>query len=135
DPEIVLLVEVKRADQVSELHGPEELAVAGIDNDAIFLTVADIDIAGFGIDGKTMGHGELALADRIAEPLVDELAILVQVQDARGAVIVGGIAAVGVVGALMAMALGDIDVAPGIERDHQGLPQQPLSLGFVPVAA
>ena len=33
------------------------------------------------------------------------------------------------------MALGDIDVALGIEADHQRLPQIALPLGFVPIAA
>ena len=70
----------------------------------------------------------------VAEPLVDELAVLVQMQHARGADVVGR-RFVGVVGTLVRVTLADIDVAIRSESEVQRLPEQPLSLGFIPVAA
>ena len=105
-----------------------------VDDEAIFLAIGDVHVAVVGIDGDAVDHAEVALAGMVAEPLIDELAVLVEVQDARGADVVGR-RLVGVVGALVRVALADIDVAVRREREVQRLPEQPLSLRFVPVAA
>ncbi len=82
-----------------------------------------------------MGGFELPVVDVVAIPLADELAGPVQLDDARRARLIGGIGRLGVVGALIAMALGDVDVAVPAEGEHHRLPQQALALGLVPVAA
>src|SRR5678815_5636297 len=81
-PGIALMVEVQGADQVAHLQGLYELAVGRIDNDAILFAVADPHIAILGIDGEAVGRVELALPHFIAEPLVDELAVLGEMDDA-----------------------------------------------------
>ena len=80
-----------------------------------------------------MGAAEFSRSDLVAVPLVDELAVLVEVQDAGGADHVVGRQA-DIVGAFIAMALGDEDVAMGRKSDIQRLPQQSLLFAFVPVA-
>src|SRR6202012_1809541 len=115
--------------------GAKEFSVPGINHQEILLAVADPDIAIAWIHRNAMRHAELALAHAVAEPLVHELAGTVQMDDPRGADIVGGTARVRIVGAFVGMTLGDIDVPFTREGDHHGLPQQPLTLGFVPIAA
>ena len=129
------MVEVQGADQVLHAHGADELAVRRIDDDAILFAVADPHIAILGIDRKAMGGIELALAHFIAEPLADILAVLGQVQHAGHAFLVPGVRAVHVIGALIGMAAGDIDIAIGPKRHHHRLPEQALALVLDPVAA
>src|SRR6266508_5538079 len=45
-PGLAVRVEIQRAHEVSHLHRLEERAIRGIDDDAIFLAVADPDVAG-----------------------------------------------------------------------------------------
>ena len=49
--------------------------------------------------------------------------------------VLAGSPEIDVIGALVGMALADIDIAVRREGEHHRLPQQPLALGFVPVAA
>src|SRR2546427_257263 len=123
------------ANEVSHLHRSEELAVATIDDDTVLLAVADPDIAVCGINGEPMNRIEFSLSDTVAIPLIDEFAGLIEMDDARGANVVGRIARIGVVGALVRVTLADIDIAILSESDHHRLPQQPLPLGFVPISA
>ena len=88
-PRLAVRVEIQRAHQISHLHRLEELAVAGIDDDPILLAVADPDIAVVGIDGEPVGRAEFSLPDLVAVPLIDELAVLVEVDDPRRADVVG----------------------------------------------
>ena len=69
-----------------------------------------------------MGGVELSLSDLVAVPLIDELAVLVEMDDPRGAEVVGRIVRIGVVGALVRMALADIDIAVRRKGDHHRLP-------------
>ena len=81
-----------------------------------------------------MRRAELSLSHLVAVPLIDELAVLVEVNDPRGADVVGRVVRIGVVGALVRVPLADVDVAVRSEGDHHRLPEQPLSFGFVPIA-
>ena len=128
-------VEIKRAHQVSHLHRPEEFSVAAVDDDAIFLAVANPDIAVCRIDGEPMGRAEFSLAHLVAVPLIDELAVLVDTDDPRGADIVGGIIGIGIVWTLVGVTLPDVYVAVRSERHHHRLPQKPLSFRFIPIAS
>ena len=129
------MVEVDRANQVLHRQSADELAVGGIDHDAILLAVADPHIAILGVDGEAMSGIELALAHFIAEPLADKLAVLGQVDDPRHAFDIGGVGAVDIVGTFIGVAFGDVDVATGGKGQHHRLPQQALPLVFDPVAA
>src|SRR5205085_5933178 len=63
------------------------------------------------------------------------IAVLVEAGDARGTRGVPRIARLIVVGAFIAVALADVDVAVGTEGDRDRLPQQALPLALIPVAA
>src|SRR6185437_894375 len=84
-PGVALVVEVQGADQIAHREGLLELAVAGIDHDAILLAVADPHIAIGGIHRHAVGGIELALPDLVAEPLAHEFAVLGQVENASRA--------------------------------------------------
>src|SRR5712692_2905051 len=60
-----------------------------IEGDAVFFAVADPDIAVCGIDGEPMGRAEFSLSHFVAVPLIDESAVLIEVDDPCGAEIVG----------------------------------------------
>ena len=121
-PWVALRIELERANEISHLHRLEEFAVAGVDDDSILLAVADPDVAVCGIDGESMNRIEFSLADTVAIPLVDEFAVLIQMDDARRADIVGRIVGIGIIGALVRMTLADIDIAVPSEGDHHRLP-------------
>src|SRR5579864_6923805 len=121
------------AHEVSHLDGLDELPVGGINDKTIFLTVAQPHVAGLGIDGDAMDHAEFSLSDAVAIPLIDKFAVLVEVDYARGADVVGRITGIGVIGALVRMTLSDVDIAIGSEGKVEGLPEKPLSLGLVPI--
>src|SRR5258705_394076 len=76
-PRFAVRVEIQRAHQVSRLHRLHERAVRGVHHDAIFLAVADPDVAGSWIDREPVYRAEFSLADFVAVPLRDELAVLV----------------------------------------------------------
>src|SRR5262249_17998236 len=88
-PRLTVRVEVERAHEISHLHRLEELAVTRINDDAVFLAVAHPDVAVGRIDGEAMRRAELPLPHLIAVPLIDELAVLVETHDPRGAKVVG----------------------------------------------
>ncbi len=105
-----------------------------IHDETVFLSIADIHVAVVGIHGDAVDHAEVALPRMIAEPLIDELAVLVEMQDPRGADAVRR-RLVDVVRALVRMTFADIDIAVRREREMQRLPEQPLSLRLVPIAS
>ena len=80
-----------------------------------------------------MGGAEFPLSHFVAVPLVDEFAVLVEMDDSRGADVVRRIIRVGVVRALVRVAPADVHVAVRCEGDHHRLPEKTLSLGFVPI--
>src|SRR6185312_15493284 len=93
DPRITGLgVEGDVADQVAHLERLFELAGVGVDDDPILFTVADPQIAIRRVDRDVMGHPEVTGAHHVAVDLADELAVLVQADDAGGAGGVPGIA-------------------------------------------
>src|SRR5262249_45404791 len=98
-----------------------EFAVAGVDDDAVLFAVSYIDIAVVGIDGDSVDHAEMSLASVIAEPLADKLAVLIKVQNPRGAAAVGA-GFTGVIGAFVRVTHANIDVAVRSECQVQGLP-------------
>ena len=67
------------------------LPSARIDDDPIFFAVADPDVAVVGIDGEAVCRAEFSLSHLVAEPLIDEPAVLVEMNDPRRADVVGGI--------------------------------------------
>jgi hypothetical protein len=90
-PGLAVRVKVEGADEVSHLHGFEELAVARIDDDTVFLAVADPDITVSGINREPMDGAEFPWSDLIPVPLIDEGAVPVEVYDPRSPDIVGRI--------------------------------------------
>src|SRR5687768_4304941 len=134
-PRIAFRVEVQRAHQVSHLHRLQEFTVSRIDDDAVILAVTDPDVAVRGIDCEPVCRVELAWSDFVAEPLILELAVLVEMDNPRSADVVRRILRVGVVWALVPMSFADVDVAVRREGDHHRLPQQPLPFRFIPVSA
>src|SRR6185437_1190374 len=86
------------------------------------------------VNGDRMRGIEAGLANSIAIPLIDELAVLVEVNDTRRSLVVGGVGRIHIVRAFIAMTFGDEDVVMGPDRDVQGLPQQPLVPALDPVA-
>src|SRR5438046_10332125 len=80
-----------------------------------------------------MGLGEFSRSVSIAVPLVNEFAILIEVNYACGAHFVRR-REIDVVGALVRMTLEDIDTAIRSEIEHHRLPDTPLSLRFIPIA-
>ena len=84
-------VKIEGAHEVSHLHRFEEPAVSRIDDDPIFLAVADPDVAVCGIDGESVGRAEFSLSHFVPVPLVDEFAVPIEVDDSCGAEIVGRI--------------------------------------------
>src|SRR5262245_19400255 len=87
-PELSVRADVERALQVSHLDRLDELSVRVVDEEPVFLAIADVDVAVGGIDRDAMDHAEVSLAGVVAEPLVDEFAVLVEVQNPRGAALV-----------------------------------------------
>src|SRR5262245_32637070 len=81
-----------------------------------------------------MRRAELSLAYLVAEPLIDELAVLAEMNDPRGPHVIGGVIGLGVVRALVRVTFADIDVAVWRERHHQRLPEKTLSFRVVPIA-
>jgi hypothetical protein len=88
-PWLAVRVKIEGADEVSHLHGLDEPAVARIDDDTVFLAVANPDIAVAGINGEPMDRAEFPLSDLVAVPLIDEPAVPIEVDDPRGTDIVG----------------------------------------------
>src|SRR5947207_91291 len=80
-----------------------------------------------------MGLGEFSRSVSIAVPLVNEFAILIEVNYACGAHFVRR-REIDVIGALVRMTLEDIDIAIRSEIEHHRLPDEPLSLRFIPIA-
>src|SRR6185437_16417835 len=134
-PEVSVTVETNGAHQIAHLDGAAENTALGVNHQAILFTVADPDVAILRVYGHAVRHAELALADAVAEPLIDELAGPVQVDDAGRTDIAGRISGIGIVRAFIGMAFRDEHIAFAREGDHHGLPQEPLALGFIPVAA
>src|SRR5439155_23077418 len=83
-PWLAVRVEIEGAHEVSHLHRFEEGAVSRIDDDPVFLAVADPDIAVCRIDGEPVGRAELSLSHLVAVPLIDECAALIEVDDPCG---------------------------------------------------
>src|SRR6266852_4720294 len=79
-----------------------------------------------------MSLGEFSWSSTVAVPLVDEFAGLVEMYYTRGAHFVGR-REIDVVGALVRMPLEDIDIAIRSKVEHHGLPDEPLSLGLIPI--
>src|SRR5258708_38018210 len=77
-PWLAVPVKVESTHEVSHLHRLEEPAVARIDDDAIFLPVADPDIAVGRIDGEPMGRTDFSLSHFVAVPFIDECAVLIE---------------------------------------------------------
>src|SRR5580704_6372205 len=90
-PWLAVRVKVEGAHEVSHLHGFEEPAVARIDDDTVFLAVADPDLTVCGINGEPMDRAEFPWSDLIPVPLIDEGAVLVEVYDPRCPDVVGRI--------------------------------------------
>ena len=93
----------------------EELAICVVDDESIFLPIGDIHVAVVGVDGNPVDHAEVPLAGMVAKPLIDEFAVLIEMQHARGADLVRR-RFVGVVGTLVRVTLADIDIAVCRER-------------------
>src|SRR2546422_486736 len=87
--------------------------------------VAGVHVAVVGVDCNPVHHAEVALAGMVAEPLVDELSVLVQMEYARGADLVRR-RSIGVVGTLVRVSLGDVDVPVRREGEVERLPEEPL---------
>src|SRR5580704_4468123 len=115
-------IEPERAGQIAHLDGADERAVLLEQHEAIFFAVADPDQAGFGIYRDRVGTIEATLSDMVSKPLVDEPTLSVQMNDARGALIVCGIRGIDIGGAFIAMPFGDENVAIRTYRHIQGLP-------------
>src|SRR4030095_6378553 len=126
--QIPLRIEIDRTRQVFHLNRLHERAARRVDDEAILFTIADPDVAVGRIDGEAMDHADLSLPDAVAVPLIDDPAGLIEVDDARRADGVRRIARVGVVGALVRVLLGDVDVAGTRGRHVERLPEEPLSL-------
>src|SRR5580692_7365271 len=122
DPWLTLLVKIRGANEV--LHGErsDEPAVLVIDDDAIIFPVANPYIAVCGIDSGSMGIVEFSRTRRIPKPLIDEFAILVEVNHARGANIVERISRIDVIGTLVSVTFEDVDVTVGTEVNMGGFP-------------
>src|SRR6185295_10448116 len=82
-----------------------------------------------------MDHAEPSWSYAVAIPLIDEFAGLIQMNHARGAQVVGGVAGIGVIGAFVRMTFADVDIAIWSEGEVERLPEKPLPLGFIPVAS
>src|SRR5207247_7362282 len=87
-PRLAVRIEIEGAHEVSHLQCLEKFSVARIDDDPIFLAVADPDVTIRGIDGEPMCRAEFSLSHLVPVPLIDEFAVLVEVDDPRGAEIV-----------------------------------------------
>src|SRR3984893_8365387 len=124
-------IKIEGANEVSHLNRFDELAVCVIDDDAIFLPVANPHVAVLGIHCRSVGLGEFSLSDIVAVPLIYEFAVLIEVYYARGAYIVGW-REIDVIGALVRMTLEDIDIPIRSKVELHRLPEKPLSLGFIP---
>src|ERR1700722_11724475 len=120
-----MFVEEQGADKVLRGNRPDEMSVSVKDNDPIVHPVANPDIAGHGINSRTMGVVEFPRAVLVAIPLVDKLGVLVEMDDARDTNIVGWVTRAYVIGAFVTMAFKDVDIAIGAEVDLHGLPQKP----------
>src|SRR5262249_25476344 len=81
-PWIAVGIEMECADEISHLHGSQELAIGTVDDDSILLPVADPDVTVGGIDCEPMGRVEFTLSDTVAVPLINELTGFIQVNDA-----------------------------------------------------
>src|SRR5262245_52914094 len=90
-PWLSVRIEIQRAHEIPHLHRLEKLALSRIDDDAVFLAVADPDVAIGRIDGESVRRAELPLPYFVAIPLVDELAVLVETNDPRRPEVVGRI--------------------------------------------
>src|SRR5579862_6965137 len=131
-----MIVKMQRANEVPHLDGPDKMAVCGIDDDPKVLAVADPNVAGYRIHRRPMGAVEFPRSAIVTIPLIDEIAILIEVQYARDADLVGGIVRRNVVGALVPVTFEDINiVAARTEPDSHRLPEKPLSLGFIPISS
>src|SRR6185437_6184425 len=84
-PELPARIDVEPARQIPHLDRPAELALRAVDDEPVLFAVAEIDVAVGRIDRNGVNHAEVALARVIAEPLVDELPVPVEMEHARGA--------------------------------------------------
>src|SRR5262249_54929920 len=84
-PGLTARIDVEPAGEIPHLNRPDEPAFCVVDDETVFLAVADVDLAVRRVDRDRVNHAEVALARVVPEPLVDELAVPVQVNHARGA--------------------------------------------------
>src|SRR5579863_9075318 len=99
-----MIVKMQRANEVPHLNASEEMAVCRVDNDPEVLAVADPNVAVCGINRRAVRAVEFTRSAIVAIPLIDEVAVLIEVNDACEADLIGGIIRSDVIGTLVTVA-------------------------------